>query len=247
MKKLIILLPLAALLLLAQPAAAQYKIYFNKILCMNTWNTIMPSEVAGFIEPVMDKFPDKRSMPANIANSDARTKSDWYAANPNYLSKDRTFYYPNMSMANFPDGLLNMSKFTKVTGKAGANSNDRFYMTYKEEARQGMVLPVRGGDKDLFRFALWLPQAADGNPALAGQDQITYYVWEADIASGDNNLGNIVMNLKDLKNKGPQLALVIRAKTGSIKEKAIKYTLELGRSLVDDDLSAVYVVEYEVK
>src|SRR5207237_1336011 len=138
----------------------------------------------------------------------------------------------NMSFDNFPNHLLDPARFKNQPemGKPRSFHNDRLYITFKNAPRDGMVLPMIGRDKDMYRFAYWNPTAAEGNPALAGQDNITYYLWEANTFSADRPVGNFSINLKEKKGKGPQLVEVAH-----------------GFHMGGKWLSSAYIIEYEVR
>ncbi len=193
--------------------AGAYSIYFNKIICVNPWRSPLSGSKQSTAGTVIGAF---------MTASGRGTKGDTW-------NDELTLYWDNKKSGDVD--FLDAKFMSSLTGSSGGLHNDRFYITYKDKAREGMVLPLRGGDKDMFANAHWLPTAAEGNPSMIGQSWIRYYLWEADAVSRDNKIGYFTIDLGGMVNKGPQLVMLTMPANFDNKYVA----------------NAVYVIEYEVK
>ena len=150
--KMLTFLCLMALFSVSSPivsAQVQYKIHFNNIVCVNPWNVQMREDFLDLAVPLYwaysygshgEPVPPERQRYTYPS-------SRKYSGGGDFAMDGRstTNYFKNMSFDKFPNDMLNPARYKEIAGSPNASINDRFYMTYKNKPREGMVLPVRGG------------------------------------------------------------------------------------------------------
>lgn len=214
---------LAILCLLLAGNAQAYRVHFNRIICVNPL-LLAKERQFNTITEVVELFQKQCNRPME----------------GNFLNKALTMYWDNKKTTDVP--YLSETYLAGLTGTAGSIHNDKFYITYKDVPREGMVLPLHGGHKDMYANAHWRPTAAEGNPSVIGQGFIRYYLYESNLVFKDELMNYFSIDLAGMVNKGPQLVLLT---SGPEKEKKKK-----GKEKDEIESStqySVYVIEYEVK